>query len=73
MNRLLVLAVLQDFAASPHGRVASSSGLRDWVLLGFAVASVALAFVLCARFLFRPGEADPDHIKRRILRDLPPN
>lgn len=71
MNLLWVLATLQDFAASPHGREATSSGLRDWILLGLAIATVVFAFVLCARLLIRPGETDPGHIKRRVLREPP--
>ena len=72
MNVPRVVATLQDFATSPHGREAASAGRRDWILLGLAVASVVFAFVLCARLLIRPGETDPGHIKRRVLRDPPP-
>ena len=62
---------VQEFAASPHGREVSSSGFLDWVLVGLAVVSVVLAFLLCLRFFLRPGESPPGHIKREVLRDTP--
>lgn len=72
MNTPRVLPALQDFAASPHGRQATVTGLSDWLLLGLAILVVAVAFVLCLRFFLRPGESDPRHIKREILRDTSP-
>lgn len=71
MSVLALLVATQDFAASPHGRQAASSGLTDWALLALAVVAVAIAFLLCLRFFLRPGEHDPAHIKRVILRDTP--
>lgn len=71
MSRPALPGVIQDFAASPHGRQATASGLIDWVLLGLAVAAVAIAFLLCLRFVLRPGEDGPAHIKRVVLRDTP--
>lgn len=62
---------IQDFAASPHGRQATSSGLTDWVLLALAVLVVAVSLFLALRFFLRPGERDPTHIKRVVLRDTP--
>lgn len=69
MNTARVILGVQDFAASPHGREATASGLSDWLILGLAVLSVVLVFLLCLRFFLRPGENDPGHIKREILRD----
>lgn len=66
MTRLLGMA-FQSFATSPQGRQATSAGARDVVLVVLAVAVVIVAFALCVRFFLRPGEADPDHIKRSIL------
>lgn len=69
MNAARVVLGVQDFAASPHGREVAASGLSDWFILGLAVLSVVLVFVLCLRFFLRPGEHDRGHIKREILRD----
>jgi len=33
------------------------------------MAVVVLVLILTVRYFVRPGEQDPDHIKRRILRD----
>lgn len=59
----------QEFARSPEGREAASSGPVDWFLVALAAVAVAAAFVLCARYLVRPGEESEDHIKRRVLRE----
>ncbi len=69
MSALALSVATQDFAASPHGRQVAASGLTDWALLALAVVAVAIAFLLCLRFFLRPGEHDPAHIKRVILRD----
>ncbi|MDT8340667.1 MAG: hypothetical protein RQ751_04070 [Longimicrobiales bacterium] len=71
MTPWALCAAVQDFAASPHGRAAASSGIPDQILVGAAVAVVVLAFALCLRFFLRPGETDPGHIKREILRETP--
>ena len=71
MSPWALSVAVQDFAASPHGRAAVSSGVPDQILLVAAVAVVAVAFVLCLRFFLRPGETDPGHIKREVLRDTP--
>lgn len=68
-----LLIATQDFAASPHGRQATSPELTDWALLALAVVAVAIAFLLCLRFFLRPGEHDPAHIKRVVLRDAMPS
>lgn len=73
MNPMGMLRAIQDFAASPHGREAASSGAWDWLLLTIAVLSVATAFALCLRFLVRPGESDPEHIKRQVLQEDAPD
>ena len=41
------------------------------VFMGFAVVAVFVALLLCLRFFLRPGESDPMHIKREVLRDTP--
>lgn len=71
MSVLALLVATQDFSASPHGRQAAASGLTDWALLALAIVVVAIAFLLCLRFFLRPGEDDPAHIKRVVLRDTP--
>jgi hypothetical protein len=38
-----------------------------YVVIGVAVVAVAVSVGLCVRFLVRPGEREPDHIKRRVL------
>ncbi len=64
-----LLTSVQDFAVATHGRVTAASGAMDWLLLALAVLSVGTAFGLCLRFFLWPGEEDPAHIKREVLRD----
>lgn len=73
MSHSQLIRAMQDFAVSPHGRQAASSGLSDWLLVGLCVLSVLLAFGLCLRFFLRPGELDPTHIKWEVLRDTIPH
>jgi hypothetical protein len=52
------------------GHPAHSGASPGWVgaiVVGLAMAIVALAFALCVRYFLYPGEASPSHIKRRIL------
>ncbi len=44
-------------------------GPLDIVLVALGAVIVALVCVYTVKFLIRPRENNPDHIKRRILRD----
>lgn len=57
--------------AEGHHSMPQSGGptAADWAVVVVSVIIVAVSIVLSIRYLFRPGEQDPDHIKRRILRD----
>ena len=47
------------------------SGLSalEWVIVGVSSVGVAWVFWLAVRLTLRPGEDDPDHVKRSILED----
>jgi hypothetical protein len=47
---------------APHGPFDYAVGVAAGVI-------VVLSIILCLRYFLRPGEAAPDHIKRRVLRD----
>ncbi|MFP4596812.1 MAG: hypothetical protein ACOC9W_01585 [Persicimonas sp.] len=57
--------------AEGHHSMPQSGGptIADWTVVVVSVVIVAVSIVLSIRYLFRPGEQDPDHIKRRILRE----
>ena len=39
----------------------------EWLLVAVAVCTVGYAFYKAVRHTLCPGEASPDHVKRRIL------
>lgn len=54
--------------AHAHAAAADALGtLVDASLVGLAAAVVLWAFYAAIRYTARPGEEDPDHVKRRIL------
>jgi hypothetical protein len=54
--------------AHAHAAAADALGsLVEALLVGLAVAVVLWAFYQAIRHTTRPGEEDPDHVKRRIL------
>lgn len=64
------LAQADSFATSTAGR--HHEGPRnpfDYVLVAVAIGLVIVVTVLCVKYFVRPGEKDPDHIKRKILSD----
>ena len=61
----VALAVLQ--AHTSH--VASRPALYEYLLVGVAAVAAAWTIYLAVRYTLRPGEDNPDHIKRRILED----
>lgn len=61
------LQVAHDFATSATGRHDGPHGPLDVVAVFVAAFIVAGVIVLSLRFLLRPGEHDPEHIKRQIL------
>lgn len=63
------LAVVQSFSESPHGRHVEPNGLIDWGLVAFSIGVVIVVTILTVWYFVRPGEDDPRHIKRSILRD----
>ncbi|MCD6681004.1 MAG: cytochrome c [Burkholderiaceae bacterium] len=48
---------------------AGPQGVADWLLVLVAVVVVVLVAVYAVRMLISPREKDPEHIKRRVLRD----
>lgn len=67
---LIGLAQADSFATSTAGR--HHEGPRnpfDYVLVAIAIVIVFVVAVLCVKFFIRPGEKDPDHIKRKVLSD----
>ncbi len=62
----IMLAFLQGHAG--HGAGARPT-LFEYVLVGIAIVAAAWTIYLAVRYTVRPGESNPDHIKRRILDD----
>lgn len=63
------------FSQSAGQHMASGpTGLLDLILVGSGYFIVALVFFLTIKYFIRPRpeESDPNHIKRRILRDEEP-
>lgn len=59
-----------DLGASLHGQHATSpSGALDFILVAAGAVIVLMVCVHTVKFLVRPRERDPNHIKRRVLRD----
>ena len=58
-----------QFATSAMGRMEAPHGPFDYAVAVAAGVIVVLSIILCLRYFLRPGEAAPDHIKRRVLRD----
>jgi hypothetical protein len=58
--------VLAWCGTPPADRVAGGLG---WILVAAAALAVAIAFAQSVRFLCRPGEDAPDHVKRSIFGD----
>jgi hypothetical protein len=44
------------------------SGIVDYLIIGGAVVIVVAVLVLSIKYLVRPGERNPDHIKNVILK-----
>lgn len=44
----------------------------EWAVTGAAALSVIWTIYLSVRYTLRPGETEPDHIKRLILEDGAP-
>jgi hypothetical protein len=68
----VLLAQAEPFQTAAMGRHHEGPrGPLDYVLVVVAVLVVVVVTVLCIRYFARPGERQPDHIKRRILADEP--
>ncbi len=55
-----------------HVHDLSGLGTAGWVIVGVASLFVAWVFWRAVVLTIRPGEEEPDHIKRTILDDDPP-
>lgn len=55
---------------SPLGTAGAddSKGFMDAVIIGIAVIIVLFTLIMSMKYLFKPGEKDPNHIKN-IVRD----
>ncbi|HET9027147.1 MAG TPA: hypothetical protein VFN07_06435 [Trueperaceae bacterium] len=61
---------LEHFTLLPAGHhVADPSGGYEYVLVVAGVIITLLVAVMTIRYVVKPGETAPSHIKRRILRD----
>lgn len=61
-----------NFSSSTQGHHMAAGGPTgpfDIVLVALGAVIVLLVCVYTVKFLIRPRENNPDHIKRRILRD----
>jgi len=41
----------------------------DWVIIGIVIVITLFTFVFSLKYLIKPGENNPDHIKQLILSD----
>lgn len=55
-----------------HDHDVTGFGPLEWVLVGLAVLLVVWVIYRAVVLTLRPGEDDPDHIKRKILEDDEP-
>ena len=55
-----------------HDHDVSNLGPFEWIAVGLAALFVVWVIWRAVVLTVRPGEDDPDHIKRQILRDEPP-
>jgi len=55
-----------------HDHDVSGFGVVEWILVGLAVLLVVWVIWRAVVLTLNPGETDPEHIKRQILRDEPP-
>jgi hypothetical protein len=51
------------------GHLFEGLGLVEWVLVGIAIAAAAWVIWRAVILTIRPGEEDPEHIKRQVLRE----
>lgn len=61
-----------DFSSSMQGHpmaMGGPDGPLDIVLVALGAVIVLLVCIYTVKFLIRPRENNPDHIKRRVLRD----
>jgi hypothetical protein len=58
------------YSTSPMGRMGETAGgMLDYLIVLAAIIAVVISTTLMVRWLIRPGEDAPDHIKRLILDD----
>jgi hypothetical protein len=59
-----------SYSTDPMGRMGEPpSGPLDYVVVSVAIVAVIVATVQAVRWLVRPREHAPDHIKRLVLSD----
>lgn len=62
------------YSTAPMGRMGEPpGGPIDYLIVLIAVLAVVVSTVQTIRWLLRPGEDAPDHIKRTVLDDDEPN
>lgn len=64
------------FSSSTHGHDMAQGGQHGVVDIALVVLGVVIVVLVCAytlKYLIKPREKDPNHIKRRVLRDDPPD
>jgi hypothetical protein len=67
-----LLAQAEPFQTAAMGRHHEGPrGPLDYVFVVVAVLVVVVVTALCVKYFARPGERQPDHIKRRVLADEP--
>lgn len=50
------------------GEVDSQNGMVDTIIIGIAILIVLFTLIMSIKYLFKPGEKNPDHIKN-IVKD----
>lgn len=62
-------AVALAWLQAHTSHAATRPDLYEYLLVGVAAVAAAWTIYLAVRYTVRPGEDNPDHIKRRILED----
>ena len=67
-NSLFAQLFCEKVSPVSAGDLQNRNVLLDAIIIGIAVIIVLFTLIMSIKFIFKPGEKDPDHIKN-IVRD----
>ncbi|QAA81255.1 hypothetical protein EI546_05725 [Aequorivita sp. H23M31] len=67
-NTAMAQLLCETEPASTTGNLQNSNRLLDSIIIGVAVMIVIFTLVMSVKYLFKPGENNPEHIKN-IVKD----